>query len=98
MQHLQYRSLLIRVGETAEGELPSDLRGSLKSAGTISVSLWEVTELKKDPRVRRRNNSSSHEKIKQVSEKSLKGEARSHQVTYENISHSQTPKFTYGQL
>jgi len=98
MQHLQYRSLLIRVGETAEGELPADLRGSLKSVGTISVSLWEITGVKIDPRVRHGNNSSSHEKIQQVSEKSLKGEARSHQVTYEDTSHSQAPELTHGQF
>ena len=98
LQHLQYRSLLIRVGETAEGELPSDLRGSLKSVGTISVSLWEITGVKTDPRVRHGNNSSSHEKIQQVSEKSLKGEARSHQVTYEGQLTQLNTKLTHGQF
>jgi hypothetical protein len=98
LQHPQCRSLLIRVGEAAEGELPSDLRGSLKSVGTISVSFWEITGLKTEPLARPRNHASRLEKIKQVSEKSLKGEARSHQVTYENTPHCRSPELTRGQF
>lgn len=80
--HLLWCLLVLNhAGELSEEDLPSRFLGNLQAIGVISVMLYDIYNVRQVPAISPIRDSSRHKRIERMTEKSMKGDTRSHSFT-----------------